>query len=92
MNDYYEKQIFSKDPFQHIDEQGVGVLMKVAIKEAKKVRPNISLGVCGEHGGDKESIFFCHEIGLDYVSCSPYRIPIAKLAIAQAAIHEKESK
>lgn len=92
LNDYYEKQIFSKDPFQHIDEQGVGVLMKVAIKEAKKVRPNISLGVCGEHGGDKESIFFCHEIGLDYVSCSPYRIPIAKLAIAQAAIHEKESK
>lgn len=92
LNDYYEKHIFSKDPFQHIDEHGVGVLMKVAIREARKVRPNISLGLCGEHGGDRESIFFCHKIGLDYVSCSPYRIPIAKLSIAQASIKANQAK
>jgi len=88
LKDYYEKQIFKEDPFKSIDVKGVGVLMKVAIKEARKERPNISLGVCGEHGGDPKSIQFCHNLGLDYVSCSPYRIPIARLAAAKAAIRE----
>jgi len=92
LKDYYEKQIFEQDPFKTIDEFGVGTLMKVAIKEAKKVRPNISLGVCGEHGGDPKSIEFCHKIGLSYVSCSPYRVPIARLAAAQASIKVNQSK
>ncbi len=86
LKDYYDEKIFLGDPFKSIDEKGVGVLMKVAIDEAKKVNPNISLGVCGEHGGDEKSIYFCHRIGLSYVSCSPYRVPIARLAAAKAAI------
>lgn len=92
LSDYYAKQIFEQDPFSRIDEKGVGTLMKVAIHEAKKVRPNISLGVCGEHGGEPKSIAFCHHLGLDYVSCSPYRVPIARLASAKAAIQEKLNK
>ncbi len=92
LNDYHEKLIFDQDPFSRIDEKGVGILMKVAITEARKVRPNISLGVCGEHGGEPKSIEFCQKLGLDYVSCSPYRVPIARVAAAQAAIREKENK
>jgi len=86
LTDYYNKQIFEQDPFQRVDENGVGILMKVAIQNAKKVRPNISLGVCGEHGGEPGSVAFFHSLGLDYVSCSPYRIPIARVAAAKAAI------
>lgn len=92
LSDYYQKQIFKEDPFKTIDEKGVGTLMKVAINEAKKVRPNISLGVCGEHGGDAKSVEFCHKIGLSYVSCSPYRVPIARLASARASLCEKKNK
>lgn len=92
LNDYYEKKIFLQDPFKQIDEKGVGILMKVAIEESKKRNPKISLGVCGEHGGDPKSIEFCYKLGLSYVSCSPYRVPIARLAVAQASIREKENK
>ena len=92
LSDYYEKNIFTKDPFKSIDEKGVGRLMIVASKLAKKVRPDIELGICGEHGGDTSSIEFCHKIGLNYVSCSPYRVPLAILAAAQAAIKSGTQK
>ena len=88
LNDYYEKGIFKNDPFKVIDKDGVGKLMMVAIRLSKKENPNIELGICGEHGGNPDSIDFCHKIGLDYVSCSPYRVPIAILAAARAAIKE----
>lgn len=84
--EYLNKKIMLQDPFKSLDQEGVGSLMKVAVSLAKNVRPNISLGICGEHAGDPESIKFCQEIGLDYVSCSPYRIPVAKLAAAQSAL------
>ena len=90
LNDYYAKGIFESDPFAHVDQEGVGELMKIAIAKAKPVRPNISLGICGEHGGDPQTIEFCHNIGLTYVSCSPFRVPIARLAAAQAAIKAKQ--
>lgn len=90
LNDYYEKGIFQKDPFKTIDEEGVGKLIMVAIKLAKSVNPNIELGICGEHGGNPESVEFCHKIGLNYVSCSPYRVPVAILAAARAALKEKK--
>ncbi len=86
LESYYQEKIFTQDPFVHIDEEGVGRLMEISIAEAKKVNSNIELGVCGEHGGDAQSINFFNKIGLDYVSCSPYRVPIAKLAAAQANI------
>lgn len=86
LSDYYAKNVFESDPFAHIDEEGVGALMKIAIEKAKTTRKDISLGICGEHGGDPKTIDFCHRIGLTYVSCSPYRVPIARLAAAQAAI------
>jgi pyruvate,orthophosphate dikinase len=86
LDDYYDKKIFVSDPFKSIDEDGVGSLMKIAIKNGRMIRPNISLGICGEHGGDPKSIAFCESLGLDYVSCSPYRVPIARLAAAKAAI------
>ena len=91
INDYYNKKIFDNDPFMHVDEKGVGELIKIAIHKAKEVKEDISLGICGEHGGDPDSIEFFDKIGLEYVSCSPYRIPIARLAAAQAAIkpHQK---
>lgn len=88
LSDYYEKGIFKKDPFKVIDKDGVGKLIIVAVKLARKVNPNIELGICGEHGGNPESVEFCHSIGLDYVSCSPYRVPIAILASARAALKE----
>lgn len=84
--DYYEKKIFENDPFAHIDEAGVGKLMKMAVKLGKEQRPDIKLGICGEHGGDPKSVEFCHNIGLSYVSCSPFRVPIARLAAAHANI------
>ncbi len=86
--DYLEKKIFTKDPFVSLDEKGVGFLVDHGVKEGRKGNPNIHLGICGEHGGDPQSIQFCHHIGLDYVSCSPFRIPIARLAAAQAALND----
>ena len=83
---YYRAKIFENDPFAKLDQSGVGQLMEIAIEKGKKVRPDIHCGICGEHGGDPTSVEFCHKIGLDYVSCSPYRVPIARLAAAQAAI------
>jgi len=83
---YVERKILPGDPFESIDRKGVGQLMQIAIDKAKTVRPNIKLGICGEHGGDPSSVHFCHEIGLNYVSCSPFRVPIARLAAAQAAL------
>ncbi len=90
LNDYYEKQIFESDPFARVDTKGVGQLIEIAVKKGKKARPNIELGICGEHGGDPSSIEFCHNVGLTYVSCSPFRVPIARLAAAQAAIKSKK--
>ena len=90
LNDYYEKQIFESDPFARVDTKGVGQLIEIAVEKGKKTRPNIELGICGEHGGDPSSIEFCHNVGLTYVSCSPFRVPIARLAAAQAAIKSKK--
>ena len=86
---YYESKIFESDPFARLDQNGVGKLMKMAIENGKAVRPDLHIGICGEHGGDPTSVEFCDEIGLDYVSCSPFRVPIARLAAAQAAIKHK---
>ena len=83
---YYDAKIFENDPFAKLDQVGVGKLMKMAIELGKKTRPEMHCGICGEHGGDPTSVEFCHEIGLDYVSCSPFRVPIARLAAAQAAL------
>ena len=83
---YYDTKIYENDPFAKLDQKGVGALMKMAVKMGKEVRPTMHCGICGEHGGDPSSVEFCHEIGLDYVSCSPFRVPIARLAAAQAAI------
>lgn len=88
IEEYLDKKIFEKDPFQSIDQKGVGALMKMAIERGKQQRPDISLGICGEHGGEPASIEFCHEIGLDYVSCSPFRVPVARLAAAQAVFKD----
>ena len=90
LNDYYEKQIFESDPFARVDTKGVGQLIEIAVEKGKKTRPNIELGICGEHGGDPSSIEFCHNVGLTYVSCSPFRVPIARLAAAQAAIKSEK--
>ena len=92
LNDYYEKQIFESDPFARVDTKGVGQLIEMAVEKGKKTRPNIELGICGEHGGDPSSIEFCHNVGLTYVSCSPFRVPIARLAAAQAAIKSGDRK
>ena len=86
LNAYYDRKIFENDPFAKLDQVGVGKLMKMAIELGKQTRPEIHVGICGEHGGDSSSVEFCHKIGLDYVSCSPFRVPIARLAAAQAAI------
>ena len=91
LNAYYDKKIFENDPFAKLDQVGVGKLMKMAIELGKKTRPELHVGICGEHGGDPSSVEFCHRIGLDYVSCSPFRVPIARLAAAQAAIAEKRN-
>lgn len=86
LNAYYDTKIFESDPFAKLDQEGVGKLMKMAIELGKPVNPNLHIGICGEHGGDPSSVEFCHEIGLDYVSCSPFRVPVARLAAAQAQI------
>ena len=88
LNAYYDTKIFENDPFAKLDQNGVGKLMEMAIKLGKPVNPKLHVGICGEHGGDPSSVEFCHKIGLDYVSCSPFRVPIARLAAAQAAIAE----
>ena len=89
---YYENKIYENDPFARLDQNGVGKLIKMAAEGGRKTRPDIKLGICGEHGGDPTSVEFCHNIGLNYVSCSPFRVPIARLAAAQAAIKEKNAK
>jgi pyruvate,orthophosphate dikinase len=83
---YIESGIFEKDPFISLDRDGVGLLVKIAAEKGRQTKPKLKLGICGEHGGDPASIAFCQEVGLDYVSCSPYRVPVARLAAAQAAI------
>ena len=92
LNYYYDNKIYESDPFAHIDQKGVGKLIKMAAELGRKTRPDIHLGICGEHGGDPTSVEFCDKVGLDYVSCSPFRVPIARLAAAQAVIKEKRAK
>jgi len=89
---YQDAEIFKKNPFASVDQTGVGQLMKIAIEKGSKTRPGIKLGICGEHGGDPDSVKFCHRIGLSYVSCSPFRVPVARLAAAQAAVAEHLAK
>src|SRR5690349_7146238 len=84
--DYEEKKIFKADPFGVLDQEGVGLLVEWAVKKGRETRHDLEIGICGEHGGEPSSVMFCHRIGMDYVSCSPYRVPIARLAAAQAAI------
>jgi pyruvate,orthophosphate dikinase len=83
---YVAKGILEIDPFISVDRDGVGELVRIGVERGRKTRPNLKVGICGEHGGDPASVVFCHEVGLDYVSCSPYRVPIARLAAAQAAL------
>lgn len=86
---YVEMKLLPANPFETLDVEGVGKLMRMCVEDARKVNPTLKIGICGEHGGDPASIAFCHEIGLDYVSCSPFRVPIARLAAAQAAVADK---
>ena len=86
LGQYMDKDILEKDPFQVLDQNGVGKLIMMATRLSKEVKPNIKLGICGEHGGEPSSVEFCYRMGLDYVSCSPFRVPIARLAAAQASI------
>ena len=83
---YLEHEILERNPFETIDQEGVGELMRIAVERGRSVKPDLKLGICGEHGGEPKSVAFCHELGLDYVSCSPYRVPLARLAAAQAAL------
>ena len=91
LGDYYKNKIYESDPFARLDQKGVGQLIRMAAEKGRKTRPDIKLGICGEHGGDPSSVEFCHKVGLTYVSCSPYRVPIARLAAAQAAINNPEA-
>ena len=88
LNAYYESKIYENDPFAKLDQTGVGKLVKMAAELGRSTRPDIKLGICGEHGGDPSSVEFCHKVGLTYVSCSPFRVPIARLAAAQAALKD----
>jgi len=88
--DYVAKKIIPVDPFQILDQAGVGQLIQYGVERGRKARPGLKVGICGEHGGEPSSVMFCHSVGMDYVSCSPYRIPIARLAAAQAVINEKK--
>ena len=90
--DFVQEKILSDDPFQAIDQEGVGQLMKLGVKRGRSKRKNLKIGICGEHGGEPSSVIFCHNIGLDYVSCSPFRVPIARLAAAHAVLAEKNMK
>lgn len=91
LDDYYEAKIYEFDPFARLDQNGVGKLVKMAAELGRSTRKDLKLGICGEHGGDPSSIEFCHNIGLNYVSCSPFRVPIARLAAAQAAVKSKKN-
>ena len=92
LNTYVDKEIYTVDPFVSIDREGVGRLMRIAVQEGRATRPDIKLGICGEHGGDPSSVEFCDALGLDYVSCSPYRLPIARLAAAQAVLKQRRTE
>ena len=89
LSHYLEQGILERDPFETIDQDGVGDLMRIAVERGRGVRDDLKLGICGEHGGEPKSVAFCHDLGLDYVSCSPYRVPLARLAAAQAALAEQ---
>jgi pyruvate,orthophosphate dikinase len=89
---YLDSKIFKEDPFQTLDQAGVGRLIELAVAQGRKTKKNLKCGICGEHGGDPASVKFCHRVGLDYVSCSPFRVPIARLAAAQAVLEEKSKK
>ena len=89
LDDYYAKKIYESDPFARLDQEGVGQLVQMAVEKGRQTRKNIKLGICGEHGGDPSSIDFCYRSGLDYVSCSPFRVPIARLAAAQAVVNNR---
>jgi len=88
--DYIEKKILPEDPFQVLDQEGIGELIQIAIERGRKARPDLKVGICGEHGGEPSSVKFCHRVGMNYVSCSPYRVPIARLAAAQAVLEDAE--
>jgi pyruvate,orthophosphate dikinase len=90
--EYQEKKIFAADPFAVLDQEGVGQLVKMAVVNGRKTRPELEVGICGEHGGEPSSVQFCYRVGMDYVSCSPFRVPIARLAAAQAAISGDKSE
>ena len=90
LEEYYNKKIYESDPFARLDQTGVGKLIEISVKLGKQARPDIKLGICGEHGGDPASVEFCHRLGLDYVSCSPFRVPIARLAAAQAVVKKED--
>ena len=92
LSEYLARGLIDRDPFVSIDTSGVGELVKIAVERGRKGRPKIKLGICGEHGGDPDSIRFCHDTGLDYVSCSPFRVPVARLAAAQAALAPARDK
>ena len=87
---YVERGIFEKDPFQSLDQEGVGDLIQLAVAKGRKTRKDLKIGICGEHGGDPASVEFCHRVGMNYVSCSPYRVPIARLAAAQVVLRGKK--
>ena len=89
---YVEDKILPFNPFQELDQEGVGYLIKIAVERGRKTRPDLEVGICGEHGGDPSSVEFCHRAGLNYVSCSPFRVPIARLAAAQAALKDKAAE
>jgi pyruvate,orthophosphate dikinase len=88
---YQDNEIIKANPFASIDQTGVGQLMKIAVEKGSKTRPGMKMGICGEHGGDPNSVKFCHKLGLTYVSCSPFRVPVARLAAAQAALEEEDA-
>ena len=90
LDSYYQTKIYESDPFAKLDQTGVGQLVEIAVERGRSTRSDIKLGICGEHGGEPSSVEFCHRVGLNYVSCSPFRVPIARLAAAQAAIKASE--